>query len=63
MDRERKHKPHQDNVKPNNEQKKGKDHPLDEDPAVERGERIGVGKEIHRGGKESGNVPGAMERR
>ena len=30
-----------------------------QDPAVERGERIQVGKEIARGGKEAGKVPGA----
>jgi hypothetical protein len=43
---------------------KGKaDHPLEEDPAVERGERIDTGKTIHRGGKSAGHVPGATEQR
>jgi hypothetical protein len=38
------------------------DHPLEKDPAVERGERIDTGKTIHRGGKHTGHVPGATER-
>jgi hypothetical protein len=42
---------------------KAADHPVEEDPAVERGERIDTGKTIARGGKESGHVPGATERR
>jgi len=37
------------------------DHPVEQDPAVERGERIHTGKTIARGGKEDGNVPGATE--
>ena len=37
------------------------DHPAEQDPAVERGERIQTGKAIARGGKESGHVPGATE--
>jgi hypothetical protein len=37
------------------------DHPVEEDPAVERGERIDTGKTIARGGKETGHVPGATE--
>jgi hypothetical protein len=45
-------------------QDKGKaDHSLEEDPAVERGERIDTGKTIHRGGKNAGYVPGATEQR
>jgi hypothetical protein len=39
----------------------GQDHPLEEDPAVERGERIDTGKTIARGGKERGHVPGASQ--
>jgi hypothetical protein len=35
--------------------------PTGVDPAAERGERIETGKMIHRGGKSSGHVPGAME--
>jgi hypothetical protein len=34
---------------------------VDEDPAVERGERIATGKHIARGGKKSGRVEGAEE--
>lgn len=34
---------------------------LEKDPAVERGERIDHGKQIARGGKEDGDVPGATE--
>jgi hypothetical protein len=37
------------------------DHPVEQDPAVERGERIRTGKTIARGGKTSGHVPGASE--
>jgi hypothetical protein len=37
------------------------DRPVEEDPAVERGERIDTGKTIARGGKETGHVPGATE--
>jgi hypothetical protein len=37
------------------------DHPLEEHPAVERGERIDTGKTIARGGKATGHVPGATE--
>ena len=33
------------------------------DPAVERGERILTGKTISRGGKEKGHVPGATEQK
>lgn len=33
----------------------------EQDPAVERGERIHTGKEIARSGKELGEVPGAEE--
>lgn len=62
MDRDKKHKQKPDDIKPD-EKKRAKDHPLDEDPAVQRGDRIGVGKEIDRGGKEKGDVPGATERR
>ena len=36
-------------------------HPVEEDLAVERGERIDTGKTIARGGKETGHVPGANE--
>jgi len=35
--------------------------PVDEQPSVERGERIDAGKTIARGGHESGRVPGAEE--
>lgn len=35
------------------------DHPVEEDAAVERGERIDTGKTISRGGKDAGHVPGA----
>lgn len=35
---------------------------VEEDPAVERGERIATGKQIARGGKTSGDVDGATER-
>jgi hypothetical protein len=35
--------------------------PIEEEPAVERGERIDTGKTIARGGKETGHVPGATE--
>ena len=38
------------------------DHPVEEDPAAERGERIHTGKIIARGGKETGDVEGATER-
>lgn len=37
------------------------DHPVEQDLAVERGERIATGKTIARGGKETGHVPGATE--
>lgn len=43
----------QANVKP--------DHPLENDPAVERGERLATSKDIARGGKTEGFVPGASE--
>lgn len=33
----------------------------EDEAAVERGERIGMGKDIARGGKQSGHVPGATE--
>jgi hypothetical protein len=46
---------------PRPSERKTADHPLEEDPAVERGERIDTGKTIYRGGKESGHVPGATE--
>jgi hypothetical protein len=39
------------------------DHPVEKDPAVERGERIDTGKTIHRGGKSTGHVPGATEQK
>src|SRR5262245_62823595 len=35
------------------------DHPLEEHPAVDRGERIDTGKTISRGGKQTGHVSGA----
>jgi hypothetical protein len=35
---------------------------VEEEPAVERGERIDTGKTIARGGKTTGHVPGATER-
>lgn len=35
------------------------DNPVEEDPAVERGERIATSKRIARSGKEQGDVPGA----
>ena len=38
-------------------------HPVEEEPAVERGERIATGKAIARGGKSTGQVPGATETR
>lgn len=34
---------------------------IENDPAVERGERIATGKQIARGGKATGDVPGATE--
>jgi hypothetical protein len=34
---------------------------IEDDPAVERGERIDTGKDIARGGKEKGKVPGATD--
>jgi hypothetical protein len=37
------------------------DHPVEQDPAVERGERIQTGKAIARGGKDEGFVAGATE--
>jgi hypothetical protein len=37
------------------------DHAVEEQPAVERGERIDTGKTIARGGKTTGPVPGAQE--
>jgi hypothetical protein len=37
------------------------DHPVERDPAVERGERIATSKDIARGGKKQGFVPGASE--
>jgi len=37
------------------------DHPVERDPAVEWGERIATGKDIARGGKKKGFVPGASE--
>jgi hypothetical protein len=39
------------------------DAPVEQDPAVERGERIDTGKTIHRGGKTTGYVPGATEQK
>jgi len=36
---------------------------VEEDPAVEQGERIDTGKAIVRGGKEQGHVPGATEKK
>jgi hypothetical protein len=39
------------------------DHPLEKEPAVERGERIETGKSIARGGKDTGHVPGATEQK
>jgi hypothetical protein len=41
--------------------RQSEDHPIEEEPAVERGERIDTGKTIARGGKETGHVPGATE--
>jgi hypothetical protein len=49
--------PHQ----PETERKPPGDPPVEEEPAVERGERIDTGKTIARGGKETGHVPGATE--
>jgi hypothetical protein len=40
---------------------KKSDHPVERDPAVERGERIATSKDIARGGKKHGFVPGASE--
>jgi hypothetical protein len=37
------------------------DHPVERDPAVEWGERIATSKDIARGGKKQGFVPGASE--
>lgn len=37
------------------------DHPVEQEPAVERGERLDTGKTIQRGGKTSGKVKGAAE--
>lgn len=34
---------------------------IENDPAVERGERVNTAKHIARGGKTSGHVPGATE--
>jgi hypothetical protein len=39
------------------------DHAVERDPAVERGERIATSKDIARGGKKQGFVPGASEQR
>lgn len=33
-----------------------------QDPAVDRGERLATGKTIGRGGKSTGNLPGATEK-
>ena len=41
--------------------RKSSDHPVEADPAAERGERIHTGKMIARGGKETGYVEGATE--
>lgn len=38
-----------------------KDKPVEQDPAVERGERLDTGKTIQRGGKTSEKVKGATE--
>lgn len=35
-------------------------HGVEQDPAVERGERIAIGKAIARAGKKTGFVPGAQ---
>lgn len=35
------------------------DQPVEQEAAVERGERIDTGKDIARGGKRQGHVPGA----
>jgi len=35
--------------------------PDETQPAEERGERVATGKQIHRGGKSTGHVPGATE--
>jgi hypothetical protein len=37
------------------------DLPVEEEPAVDRGERLDAGKTIARGGHETGRVPGAEE--
>lgn len=43
------------------EERNDADLPVEELPAVERGERIDAGKTIARGGRETGRVPGAEE--
>ena len=43
------------------EERNDADLPVEEQPAVERGERIDAGKTIARGGRETGRVPGAEE--
>lgn len=35
---------------------------VEQDPAVERGERLATGKAIARGGKTTGAIPGAAEK-
>ncbi|MFO0863353.1 MAG: hypothetical protein U0744_01605 [Gemmataceae bacterium] len=37
--------------------------PNETQPSEERGERVAHGKQIHRGGKSSGHVPGATEKK
>lgn len=43
------------------ERQQAEDDSVEDEPAVERGERIDTGKAIARGGKETGKVPGATE--
>jgi hypothetical protein len=45
------------------EERNDADFPVEEQPAVDRGERIDAGKTIARGGHETGRVPGAEESR
>jgi hypothetical protein len=50
--------PNQPN-QPKNSRSANSDNPVEEDPAVERGERIATSKMIARSGKDQGDVPGA----
>jgi hypothetical protein len=54
-------KPKKTEPHPRPEADRAGDSPVEQDPAVERGERIDTGKTIARGGKTDGHVPGATE--